>query len=233
VLVAKSVGRHMPPQPIDCRFPAAVQELWTELSTEVTWIHGRWIIYRRLFGTNKERVDLLNESAGTVSWILQDLLLNDVQLSISKLADPADDRNRRNLSLRRLQTDLRSAGEVALANNLEHRLTRFEVSCSQIRHRRNKWIAHTDLGTQLAARAVPLSGPSRAEIEAALAALREALDCVEMHYTGTRIAYEHFVMRSDGEHLLMELGRAHRYRRLVADGTIPKDDLGRPFPKGV
>jgi len=108
---------------------------------------------------------------------------------------------------------LRSAGEVALANNLEHRLTRFEVSCLQS--------------------AVPLSGPSRAEIEAALAALREALDCVEMHYTGTRIAYEHFVMRSDGEHLLMELGRAQRYRRLVADGTIPKDDLGRPFPKGV
>jgi len=97
----QSVGRHMPPQPIDSRFPAAVQELWAELSTEVTWIHGRWIIYRQLFGTNKERVDLLNESAGTASWILQDLLLNDVQLSISKLSDPAGDVNRRNrLALR-------------------------------------------------------------------------------------------------------------------------------------
>jgi hypothetical protein len=45
--------------------------------------------------------NLLNESAGTVSWVLQDLLLNDVKLSISKLADPAGDGNRRNrLALR-------------------------------------------------------------------------------------------------------------------------------------
>jgi AbiU2 len=220
-------------QPIDSRFPCAVQELWAELSTEVTWLHGRWIIYRQLFGTNKERVDLLNESAGMVSWILQDLLLKDVQLSISRLADRAGKGNRRNLSLRRLQADLCAVGEVALANSLESLLTRFEVSCSQILDRRNKWIAHSDLETMLAARAVPLSGPSRAEIEAALAALRQALDCVGIHYTGSTIAYEHFVMRSDGADLLMEIGRAKRYRLLVADGTIPRDDLRRHFPKGV
>jgi hypothetical protein len=221
------------PQPINPRFPSAVQELWAELSADVVWLHGRWIIYRQLFGTNKERVDLLNESAGTVTWILQNLLLDDVQLAISKIGDPAGAGKTRNLTLRRLQVDLRDTGEISLVANLEPHLKTFEDSCSEIRHRRNKWIAHSDLDTKLGARAIPLSGPSRSEIETALAALREALNCVELHYTGSQTAYEHFVMNQDGEHLIMELARAKRYRVLVGDGTIPRDDFHRNFPRGV
>jgi hypothetical protein len=218
------------PQPIDSRFPLAIQELWAELLTEVVWVHGRWIIYRQLFGTNEERVNLLNEAAGTVTWILQHLLLDDVQLSISKIGDPAGDGKRRNLTLRRLQLDLNEVGQLSLATNLEPLLKAFEDSCSQIRYRRNKWIAHSDLATKLGARAVPLSGPSRSEIEAALAALRQALNFVELHYAGSQTAYEHFVMKQDGEHLILELIRAKRYRGLVEDGVIPRDDLHRHFP---
>lgn len=221
------------PNPVDPRFPAPIQELWAELSSDVVWLHGRWIIYRQLFGTNKARVDLLNESAGTVTWILQSLLLHDVQLALSKIGDPAGTGNRTNLTLRQLQADLETAGETALTTKLEPLLKRFEDSCAKLRHRRNKWIAHSDLATKLAARATPLSGPSRTEIEGALAALREAMNCVEFQYTESRTAYDHFVMNEDGEHLLMTLIRAKRYRELVADGKIPRDDIRRSFPSGV
>lgn len=221
------------PHSLDTRFPSALQVLWAELSADVVWLHGRWIIYRQLFGTNKERVDLLNESAGTVTWILQNLLLHDVQLSLSKIADPAGSKLKKNLTLRRLQVDLRDIGEVSLATKLEPLLATFEASCAKIRHRRNKWIAHSDLDTKLKARATSFIGPSRTEIEDALKALRGVMNCVELHYKGSQTAYDHFVMNEDGEHLILTLARAKRYRALVANGSIPRDDFRRNFPDGV
>lgn len=221
------------PQPVDSRFPASIQELWAELHSDVVWLHGRWIVYRQLFGTSKERVDLLNESAGTVSWILQQLLLDDVQLALSKIGDPAGTGAKTNLTLRRLQVNLSSAGEVALATKLEPFLKGFEDSCVNLRCRRNKWIAHSDLSTKLGARATPLPGPSRTEIEVALEALRGVMNCVEVHYTKSQTAYEHFLMDQDGDFLLSALARGKRYHDLVIEGKIPKDDLRRNYPRGV
>lgn len=215
------------PQPLDSRFPSSIRELWTELSADVVWLHGRWSVYRQLFGTNKARVDLLNESAGTVTWILQSLLLHDVQLTLSKIGDPAGEGSRANLTLRRLQVELQATGEAALADRLDPLLKEFEDSSIQLRRRRNKWIAHSDLATKLSARAIALSGPSREEIEAALTALRTVMNCVSMHYTESQIAYEVFLMSDDGDHLLWALARAKRYRELVANGTISRDDLRR------
>jgi hypothetical protein len=221
------------PQPLDPRFPVAVQELWAALSADVVWLHGRWIIYRQLFGTSKERVDLLNESAGTVTWILQSLLLDDVQLSLSKISDPAGSGQRQNLTVRRLQQVLRDAGESSVADAMEASLAAFESACDKLRHRRNKWLAHSDLATRLSEKAVPLSGPSRQEVENALAPLRDVMNCVELKYTGSRTAYEHFLMQEDGEHLLSALAQGKRYTELVDSGTIPRADLLQRFPRGV
>jgi hypothetical protein len=221
------------PQPLDSRFPAPIQELWAELSVDVVWLHGRWIVYRQLFGTNKDRIDLLNETAGTVTWILQRLLLHDVQLALSKIGDPARAGKRRNLTLRRVQVELNDAGETAVATKMEPLLKVFEDACEKIRHRRNKWIAHNDLETKIGARATPLSGPSQEEIEQALAALRNAMNCVGLHYTETETAYEHFAMQTDGEHLITALAKAKRYRSLVSEGVIPRDDFRRNYPSGL
>ena len=91
---------------VDSQYPSQIYTLWTTLDKEVTWLHGRWIIYRQLFGTSKERVELLNESAGTFFNVLQDVLLHDVQLSLSKLGDPADTGSRENMTLEALHEDV-------------------------------------------------------------------------------------------------------------------------------
>lgn len=69
--------------------PPNVQPLWNVLQQEVIGLHAYWKNYRQLFGTSEARVDLLNECASTFFFIIQDALLADVQLSLSKLADPA------------------------------------------------------------------------------------------------------------------------------------------------
>lgn len=221
------------PQPLDLRYPEPIRELWASLAADVVWLHGRWIIYRQLFGTNEARVQLLNETAGTVTWMLQQLLLHDVQISLSKLGDPAGSGTRKNLTLRTLHATLETTGEIEVAATMKPLLEVFDASCKKVRHRRNKWIAHSDLATKLSARATPLSGPSREEIEAALLALREVMNSVELHYTESQMAYEHFVMQQDGEYLISALARAERYKELVKEGVIPRDDFRKRFPSGV
>jgi hypothetical protein len=186
----------------------------------VLWLHGRWIVYRQLFGTNKERVDLLNEMLGTVSGILQDVLLHDIQLSLSKIGDPARTGKHENLTLRRLHHALRNAGEDEVVSRLEPLIDAFDTACTQIRDRRNKWIGHNDLVTRISGQSTPLLDASRNEIESALSALRNAMNCIAQHYTGTPTLYQEFVMHEDGEYLVGALAQAKRYRELLSTGKL-------------
>jgi hypothetical protein len=218
---------------VDPRIPSAIHDLWSGLKSEVTWLHGRWIIYRQLYGTSSERIDLLNRSAATFFSILQTSLLHDVQLSLSKLGDPAGSGARKNMTLDALVEQLEGLGATHVVTQIRPLVAMYDTTCEKVRHRRNKWIAHFDLATMLASRVTPLEGPSRAEIEAALDALRQVMNCVESHYTGSTMAYEHFIMMNDGDQLISTLMRGMRYFDLVREGVIGADDLLKTFPRGV
>jgi AbiU2 len=216
----------------DPRYPSEIHELWVTLKAEVVWLHGRWIIYRQLYGTSQEHIDVLNRSASTFFNVLQKSLLNDVQLSISKLGDPAGTGTRRNLTLSALLGELERIGEKSLVGKLSAAILSFDAACTKLRHRRNKWIAHFDLNTMIGSKVAPLEGPSRDEIEAALDALREAMNCVELHYTESQTVYEQFVMNNDGRHLISTLEQGLRYRDLVKEKVIAHDDLLDHFKPG-
>ncbi|WP_440223653.1 hypothetical protein ACQQ2N_00230 [Dokdonella sp. MW10] len=205
---------------------AAIDEVWQAIDYEVTWLHGRWAIYRQLYGTSEARVDVLNQSAGTFARMLQDVLLDDVQLGLAKLGDPASTPVRggraENLTLKNLLDRVIASG--VLASELPPLLRRYEDACASIRDRRNKRIAHADLQINLEAKA-SLLGPSREEIEVALKALRDVMNGVELHFTGTRTAYEFVVLQDDGDSLIAALTRGLRYQELVEQGAIPRDDL--------
>lgn len=214
---------------VDPRFPQEIHALWATLDTEITWLHGRWIIYRQLYGTSPERVDLLNRSAGTFFNMLQDVLLHDVQLSLSKIGDPAGSGNRENMTLAALHKVLLDAGEASAAAKMHPALQKFSDACVKVRHRRNKWIAHFDRSTMLNQHVTPRVGPSREEVENALAALREAMNSISVHYTDTTIGYEHFSMLADGDSLIQSLRQGLRYTELVNAGSIPRDDYRKRF----
>lgn len=217
----------------DVRIPAPIHDLWVTIKSEVVWLHGRWIIYRQLYGTSQERIDVLNRSASTFFNVLQKTLLHDVQLSLSKLGDPAGSGKRKNLTLAALVAALEGVGESSVVSKLAPLVTTFDDACKNLRHRRNKWIAHFDLGTMLDSKVKPLEGPSRAEIEAALKALRDVMNCVELHFTESQTIYEHFVMNNDGEYLISTLKQGLRYRELVKQKVIAHDDLRKNFKSAV
>jgi hypothetical protein len=203
-----------------------IDDVWQAIDYEVTWLHGRWAIYRQLYGTSEARVEILNRSAGTFAHMLQDVLLDDVQLGLAKLGDPAVSRIKgamvENLTLSNLCQLVTAAG--ALVGELPALLTSYDDACVKVRERRNTRIAHFDLQTMLKSKA-SLMGPSRAEIEVALEALRCVMNRIALHFTGSQTAYEQIVLDSDGDSLLATLKRGLRYRELVKIGQISPDDL--------
>jgi len=145
-----------------------IDDVWRSIDYEVSWLHGRWAIYRQLYGTSEARIDMLNRSAGTFAHMLQDVLLDDVQLGLAKLGDPATTRVKgaavENLTLSNLCQLVTAAG--TLATELPLLLATYADASANARERRNKRIAHFDLETMLRRKA-SLQGPSRTEIETA------------------------------------------------------------------
>src|SRR6185295_6641359 len=109
--------------------PADILTVYDELRSEVTWLHGRWICYRQLYAVSPKRTELLNESAGTFFYILQDVLFDEVQIALSKLTDPSRTGKFENLSLEQLQLRLEAHADTALSQECRKTLDTLHAQC--------------------------------------------------------------------------------------------------------
>jgi hypothetical protein len=69
--------------------PQNIEALWAALYDEVVNLHAYWIIFEQLFGKSQARQNLLYASARQLFLVVEDALGTDVQLTLSKLSDPA------------------------------------------------------------------------------------------------------------------------------------------------
>jgi hypothetical protein len=173
----------------------------------VTDLHVRWLIYRQLYAASEEATDLLNRSGSNVFYLLQFMLLDDVTLRLAKLTDPPFQGKFENLSLGRLATALESDDKEFVSTTVAQSLGRLESACAKFRDLRNKRVAHRDLTHALGLEEEPLPGISREDVEAALAALREAMNAVDRRFRRNTTMYENVIVpySSDGNRLLKVL----------------------------
>ena len=203
--------------------PEPLQSHWQALEEETIWLHGRWKIYRQLFGTSPERIEVLNESAGAFFYIINLVLMNDVELTLSKLADPTSTSGKQNLTLECLLNDLAELGDTTFYKEVARMLGEYRQRCKKVIHRRNKQLAHFDLATLMTAKSAPIPGPSRQEIEDALLALRIFMNALQRKFARTETAYRDILLTTDGDQLLLVLEHGLRYQHLEAAKAI---DLG-------
>ena len=64
--------------------------LFYALYNEVAWVHATFHEYRQLYGTSKQRVDLLNETAPFFFLVLEGVLWRDILMHINRLTDPPE-----------------------------------------------------------------------------------------------------------------------------------------------
>jgi len=204
--------------------PTSIAEVYGPLSTEVTWLHGRWICYRQLFAGSAHRIDLLNECASNFFLIIQDVLIDEVQVCLSKLTDPATTGKHENLSFEQLQARLEKYGDAKLAANNRATLDALQLKAASFREWRNKQLAHLDLLTAMKSSLNPLPDISLEMVEDALELLRHYLNAIEIHYIGSETGYEHFIMQSDGDALVAILRYGLRYEELLVEKKLSFED---------
>jgi len=205
--------------------PKKLEGVFEEVRSQIILLHGWWDIYRQLFGTSRERIDLLNESASTFFRIVQDTLWDGIQLMIIKLSEPAQTRRKKNLSLALICKIVKELGQKELYSSLIKSLSLFIKKSEAFKKHRNKRIVHFDLDTFINERIKHLPGISRKMIEDALVELRFFMNLVDGFYKGNEMAYDFSFTRDDGEMLIHILKEGLRYVELSRERKIDIMDL--------
>lgn len=200
----------------------ADKRLCESLKRQVTNLHMYWKVYRQLYANSQKRVDLLNETGPLVFYILQHLLIDEVTLALCRLTDPARSAGKATHSLTRLIDRIDGRTYPALKRDLQSLLSDLKSRCQPFRDRRNKAIAHSDLGTTLKITKAVLPGVSRQDVEEALKVVRKVMNRYEQEFKQGETAYEHVILPlgADGDFLIEQLKRAVAFRDLEKAGQI-------------
>jgi len=212
------MDQFQPPALDYSRIPESLREIFETIENELTWLHGRWIMYRQLFGADQQTLDLLNQSAPTFFGMLQFLWLDYVVLEICSLTDRPRSFGRDNLVLRQLYEQLDREKYTELATRLEEKDQAVEQSCGKLRTIRNRRIAHRDQRSALGAYQTPILGVSRKDVDDALVAMRDYVNCFRVEFMGSEMAFDQFELPDDATTLLGHLQAAVQVRDTEPDG---------------
>ncbi|MCG6154215.1 AbiU2 domain-containing protein [Rubinisphaera margarita] len=199
------------------QIPEPLREIFETIENELTWLHGRWIMYRQLFGADQQTLDLLNQSAPTFFGMLQFLWLDYVVLEICSLTDRPRSFGRDNLVLRQLYEKLDREAYAKLVEQLEQKGELVEQCCGKLRTIRNRRIAHRDQRAALGAYQTPILGVSRKDVDDALVAMRDYVNCFRMEFLGSEMAFDQFELPDDATTLLSHLEAAVQNRKTQTD----------------
>lgn len=171
-------------------------EFFFHLDQSVVGLVSIWDVYRALFGTNKERVDLLNSASGYVTRTFQDSLHERIILGICQVSDPPGSGTRKNVTVHGLSTYLSDARHRA---EIEILLLEVETKTFFARELRNKLIAHSDLATVSGSRVIDFS--SRTKIVDAIQSIIKPLRYVHRQLFDTHKLYHPI---TEGTHGFLE-----------------------------
>jgi hypothetical protein len=197
------------------------------LVDECTFLHLQWSEFNELFGTNPDRIEVLNRSAPGFFRMVQDRLWEASLLHIARLTDAQatfGKRGKDNVTILALTPMV----DAALQPKIEVLVGVAQHECQFAKDWRNRRIAHRDLGLAQREGASPLAPASRASVKKALWAIAEVLNAVESHYMCAEVAYE-LTMSSRGAKVLLHVlrdgieAREARHQRLRSGAPLPED----------
>lgn len=154
------------------------KEYYDLLLHELYTARLEWRLYRSLFGSNKETVDLLNDISGLTAQSLERVLFERTLLNLRKLTDRFEKQRGRHVSI--TVKGLPHYFECS-DNTLKRLANQAESAAGFARDWSNKRIAHSDLDYRTGK--AKLEKASRADVENALTSIARAVKWV---------AYEHY-----------------------------------------
>jgi hypothetical protein len=201
--------------------PEEIAVVFEALKSELIWLHGRWIIFEQLYGASPERVEMLNQIASTYFFVTQEVLLNDILISIGRLTDKPRLGKNDNLSIGQIASRLDNIKYPELTTRLEEHMNYIETLCKPIRAHRNKKLAHRDFDLALK-NAEPLPTITIKAIKDTLEVIRIFMNECEVYFRDSETAYEAFAMKADGNSLISSLKKAVAYDELEEQGFVER-----------
>lgn len=201
-------------------------EVYYELWQDVNRLHIEWKEYVELYGTKPSRIDMLNETASQFFYIVEKSLWNTILIHITRLTDPPQSMNRKNLSLQQfpeLLCDDKLKSELSI--NIKEAIEKSKF-CRDWRNRR---IAHNDYELALYNTAKPLEMASRKLVNEAIKAIDDVMDCISMYYEKSTTAFD-LIGDINGAHsLLYYLNSGLKFEKKrkesLLNGKFDEEDL--------
>ena len=157
-------------------------EHFAVLRTELTEMAWRWQEFRELF-ENESRIELLNRTSPMFFWMVQQALLDEMLLALTRLTGAPISNGQKNLTIKRLADLL---DNIQLRDEIRKKILDLDAAVKFANDWRHKVLAHCDLDTALQRRATPLPAVTTAKITKALGDCAAILDTIELHYTGAK-----------------------------------------------
>ena len=196
------------------KMPADIAEVYDGLFQETGRAHVVWKYYQQLYAVDSAQIDLLNRTAPAFFYFLQDVLMDDIILAISRITGPSQTGRgsgaKDNLSLEQLLAKIRVTEAADFCSELYGLLAQIRVHCAGLDDLRNRTIAHIDLRTALKTHPDPLPDISRKLIGEALETCAAFLNRVTVHFTSIPVYYD-FPMHGDAGDLIFFLRQAEEY----------------------
>lgn len=201
--------------------------VFTELRQEVAWLQAIWAEYLELFGSSRERVELLNASAGFFFHVVQKSMWHDILLRIRRITDPPQTMRNDNLTVMRLASLCPNSG---LAARVDALAIHADSASKFAKTWRDKRIAHADLSLALG-NAVQLPAASQADVTTAIASIHAVLNEISQELLNCEMCGEPIIGPNGAVSMLYVLrnGKEAHDAKLerIRSGTYTEDDIQR------
>jgi len=188
------------------------RKLLDAIEREFTQLGYRWAMFRQLFDSGQDNIDLLNKSGSNVFQLLQKLIIDDVMMSLCRLTDPPKSMGYENASLRNLVGKLGGKLPLESKKKIDAKFIELGEHLGKVMVLRNKALSHTDLTHALNTELLPR--PTYDELEGAIDTATSILNEI----TGKVFDYSsdyipHIPFGHDGNKLLSVLAKAHGHQQ--------------------
>lgn len=178
--------------------------LYTDLFKELLGIFLIWKEYKALFGTSQERINLLNYTAPSFFFLIQEIMLSQIVTNIARLTDPPESYGKQNITI--LALNKYEKGKV-----IDEEIERLKKEVEPLKEYRNKKIGHLDLDTRRGKNRVLLNINIVEEIDRIIMLIKNVLNKFESTYFNRQVFYEHVIEAGGSSESLLKYLKAGSY----------------------
>jgi hypothetical protein len=146
---------------------------------EVSWLYSKIEEFTTLFAQKPTRIDLMNEAAPFFFRIVEDILWENIVLSISRITDPAKTGDKENLSVQMLPSLIK---ELKLKTEVQSLVDESLIKVKFCKDWRNKRLAHRDLSFAIEDGIKQLEKITLNKIDNAIDSLADILNSIDSYY---------------------------------------------------